>query len=211
VAQLVLEVIALRPSALLMPDAAAATLGDGDDGPLLPARDAVALLRSVLDLGVTIPPARELRARVLDLRSRPTEDALEELFEQLRPKHVEIEVSPDAHAALTGGAAEDRIAAADDRVPEDVRTAIAVAYGYQLEELGLRLRLVFVRVARFERPRDPSQAQRPHESVDPDPGRRRDRRHDLPDSPGGAWRGRSSARRPGDGARERGGAGRGRG
>ena len=155
VARLVLEVIALRPSSLLMPEDAAALIGDGGAAPPLADREAAALLRSLLDLGVRLPDGERIRDAVRALRaaSRSTEDTLEELFEQLRARQVEIEASPDVFAELTGDGADGvRLAADDPGVPQSVRTALGIAYGYRLEELGLRPRLVFTRVDRFELP-----------------------------------------------------------
>jgi len=155
VARLVLEVLALRPSALLAPQDAADLVGVGEGGTRLSPMDAAKVLGGLVDLGVG------LRDRDLVLRTvhstlaagRSAADVLEEVFVRVRARSLEVQVDPATYAQLTTSSVpEPRLEVDDPRVKLEVREVVTAVYDHRLQELGVRLPLMFVRMDAFALP-----------------------------------------------------------
>lgn len=153
-AQLMLEVIALRPSALLTVDEAAATMTAGTHTTPLEPLQARDLLANLLDLGVALPDPEWIRRTVTEVRRtrRSPEDTFEEAFALRRADRPEIEISANLFSLVADGSDGDRVALAADRVAPEARQAVEAAYGETVQKLGLRPWLEFVRNDSFERP-----------------------------------------------------------
>lgn len=154
ISQLVLDVIALRPSALLTSQEATTVLDATSIGTLLSPVGRRCLLASLLDLGVTLPDPAYIRTTARDLRTlgRSAPDTLEELFAQRRAVRPQVEIEARLFSTLTGGRAKgDRLLATDESIVPEVKEAVAAAYGEILQKLGLRPWLEFIRNETFER------------------------------------------------------------
>lgn len=154
VSQLVLDVIDLRPSALLTAQDVAAVLDRAEMGTLLSPGARRSILANLLDLGVTILDPARIRATVRDLRrlGRSAPDTFEELFAQRRAARPQVEITASLFSSLTeGGSYGERLLASEESVLPEVKEAVSAAYGELLQKFGLRDWLEFIRNDTFER------------------------------------------------------------
>ena len=153
VARVLLEAVALRPSALLVPGDTSRVLGDLEHriGP----ERATTMLEDLLERGVSLERVEAIRVVAGAGVDAGIEawDLVEEVFAHLRAQRLEVQMDARSFAALTTERHEDdRIAIDDRRITADFKLAVDTVYLSGLYELGLRAPVDFLRVDTFKRP-----------------------------------------------------------